>query len=459
VIKSFRPFALKRNKRNGSGSIATFFMFFFHNLTVARRNMWKHKTTTAINVFGLAIGLTAFLVIYRIVSYELSFNKHIPDADRIYRVYTKHETGFVKSMNGVSSGVPVYIEEHFSNLEGLTHFFTYGSPVYVEKNGERVSHGYAMNAIIVDKSYFELIDQYEWLAGTPEQSLKNPNSLVITYKKALAYFGTGNSSEIIGKSLFYSSDSLEVHITGVVRQTVETTDFQFTEFISYSSLKGSKLGEGHKRNSWNGTSTNSQTFFKLMPRADPTKLDSDIALMTEFVNVGNLSYRAQPLNDLHYSTDLGIFNASGGTTHLPTLKILGMVAFFLLLLALFNFINLETAQAITRAKEAGIRKTLGSTRGLLTGRFLSESMLTSFLAVIIAIPIGHGAMLFYAKFIPEGIQFELLSINFWFLVIAAGFTVGMIAGLYPAIVFSGYSPLVTLKFIVLPNHRTIPSGL
>ncbi|MEQ9402998.1 MAG: FtsX-like permease family protein [Cyclobacteriaceae bacterium] len=449
VIRGFRSYALKRKTMKNKGLISNAIMFLRHNLTITWRNLVKYKTTSVINILGLAIGISSFLAIYTIIQFELSFNKEIPDGERIYRITSAYSGAFTATNRGVAVPIPGHVKEQFTGLEGIAHFFTFNATSEVMVDGLMKDMGRQSEIAVADKEYFKVINQYEWLAGS-EEELDDPFKVVLTEKQARTYFGNIDWQDMIGRKIAYR-DSLEVYVSGIVKEPDYNTDFVFTEFISFPTISSSWLKERFENEDWGSTNSSTQLFVKQHPGTTKTNLLSQLEGLNEFVGEKNKeldwvqNYNLQPLSDLHYNPDMGIFDNSRSSAHRPTLIVLGVVAVFLLLIAVFNFVNLETAQSVNKSKEVGVRKVMGSSRSNLVGRFLTESILITFFAVLISIPVAHYGLALFQEFIPEGAALQYESAGFWIFIILLIFSVGIVAGFYPSWVTSSYQPSRALK--------------
>ncbi|WP_425392681.1 ABC transporter permease [Ekhidna sp.] len=451
VIRSFRSFALKRTKMDNQGQLLSI-ASLSHNIKIAWRNIIRRKTTTAINVIGLAIGIGGFVAIYSLVSYELSFNKHLPDRDKIYRIHTAFGGAFSGTNPAVAIPIPDYLEENASIIESLARVYTFQAKVKAEGVDSRVKKFDLNNGIaFVDERYFNVIDQYDWLAGTPKTSLDKPNKLVLTQEQGEKYFGKISPLDMIGREVVYR-DSLNVTVSGVVLLKSERTDFDFTDLISFSTIYTTWVKDQYPKDEWTSVNSAWQVFVKLHDNVT----QSQIAAMNDDLNREMSEHESdsetwhteliiQPLDEIHYSLDVGIFDHSGAPTDLKTLNILLAVAIALLSIAIFNFINLETAQAINKSKEVGLRKSLGVSKPSLIARFLTESILVTFLAALVSLPISYYGVTLFSELVPDGFSIEWSNPLFWFYLFSLVVIVGSLAGLYPAFVASSYSPVQALK--------------
>ncbi|WP_421764395.1 ABC transporter permease [Ekhidna sp.] len=450
VIRSFRSFALKRTKMKNS-KINNSITILKHNLIIAWRNLTKHKATTAINVLGLTIGIGAFLAIVRIVQFELSFNTEIPEKENVYRIYTSFTGSFTATNKGVAVPIGPYVEQNFSGIDAVAYFHTYSAAVEVP-DGEETNKDFGRQSQlgIADSSYFQVVGQYKWLAGNPSTALSDPFKVVLTDEQAKTYFGHESWLDIVGKKIIYR-DSLNLFVSGIVKQPDYNTDFVFTDIISFPTIKNSWLKDRFDSDQWGNTNSSSQLFVKLEPNVNRADILMQLENLDKHVQeqTGDTDwfqhYELQPLDKLHFNTDISTFDNGRDAAHLPTLLVLGVVAFAILLIAIFNFINLETAQSTTKSKEVGVRKVLGSPKRQLIGRFLTESMLISFFAVLLAVPLAHYGFIYFDEFIPDGVSMDFSDPIFWAFLGGLVVIVGFIAGIYPSLVISSYRPAIVLK--------------
>lgn len=418
-------------------------------ITIAWRTLLVNRLYTVINIIGLTVGISSCLVIYLLVSFELSFNRSLPGADRIYRIYTSFSGDFEGTNRGVSTGVQGAVSSQFTGLELAAPFHTTGWKVEVPGKDEPLVFDQGNKLALVTPSYFSLASTNEWIRGSAE-ALSEPGKVVLSLDRAKTYFGTDDPELIVGRELHYH-DSLVVTVAGLIQPSNDRTDFDFTDFISYSTIESTYLKNRITLNDWESTNSSSQLFIKLAPGTTREAIEEQlVGLDKEYKrhNTDNgwvVSYKLQPLSDLHYDTKLSIFDQSRPAVHLGTLTTLSAVAVILLVLASINFINLETARAVKRAREVGIRKVLGSTRGQLIRHFLAQSLLLTLFAVLVAIPVTEMSLLFFHDFMPAGVELNLSQpMNLLFL---AGIVlaVGVLSGLYPAFVLSSFLPAIALK--------------
>ncbi len=423
--------------------------------TIAWRSLVNNPMHTAINVFGLTIGVSSCLVIYLIVSYELSFNRQTPDGDRIFRIYSNFSGAYEGTNSGVTTGAQAMVKEQINGLENVAAFHEYGGKVTITDSEGKKDFEDQSDGIIADPDYFKLIQGYEWLVGSAERSLSKPNQVVLTNEKAIKYFGTSDFLKIIGKEIRYN-DSLVLSVSGIIKPLRYRSDFRFNHFISYATIENSFLKKSSiQPNTWNSTNGSAQLFVKLSEKTSRSVLENQLKKVDEKYKASNkndafggtfvVDYRLQPLSDLHFNSSLAIFNGSSSRAHKSTLSTMSIVAALLLLIAAINFINLETAQAVKRAKEVGVRKVLGSSRFQLVAHFLTQSILLTFIAVLLSLPLAELGLLFFSDFVPVGVSLNIIEPTTLLFLISVIIVVGILSGMYPAFVLSSFLPALALK--------------
>ncbi|HTR28690.1 MAG TPA: FtsX-like permease family protein [Puia sp.] len=421
---------------------------------VAFRNFRRNKAFSAINILGLAIGISASLIIVLLVYYDFTFDKFEKDRDRIYRIVaTGTFEGNTWHGNALSEPMGPAVEKDMTGLDVVVPFTTADEMRVTVPSGDggRLQiFRKQKDAVYADKRYFDLI-RYTWLAGSPAASLSQPYQVVLTEKKARLYFPKLNYNDIVGKTITFN-DTILAAVTGIVKDISENTDFYFNTFISRSTIYTSRLKpEGFGK--WGWTNSADQLFVRLSPGNTAARTVAQLNRLWKKYNPpdpnnhggGTFSVELQPLADIHFNTDYGVFDESR-QAHKPTLYGLLAVAGFLLLLACINFINLSTAQASQRAKEIGIRKTMGSHRRQLTAQFLTETFVLTILATLLSIALTPLLLKVFGDFIPEDFHFSPLRqpLLLVFLVVLV-IVVSILAGLYPAIVMSAFKPVMVLK--------------
>lgn len=417
---------------------------------IAWRNLFKNKVFSIINVIGLTIGLSASFVIGLLVFYDATFDTFHKDSDRIYRVVSDF-----KSPDGTfyNSGVTLALEDAISensNFEIVSSFYI-ERPSKVENRALDTEFKWPDFVIFTNQDYFKLFD-YTFLAGDNQNILSNPNEVILTEERANQYFPNTAPSDIIGKTLVYN-DSINATVTGIVENFKNRTDIVFQEFISHPTILQTRLRDNFQNKDWNNTNDKSQLFVKLTEHANMSAIQNRFKELAkehqdeEAKKYGQEQvFKLQPLADIHYNEDYGIYDWSKGQASKTVLTNLVFVAIFLLLLGCINFINLNTAQASKRAKEIGIRKTLGSSRQQLIIQFMGETFLLVLFSAGISLLLSNWLISVFSDFVPEGLGIELLKTPAIIIgIIMIVLIVTFLSGLYPALILSRFNTVSVLK--------------
>lgn len=439
---------------------------------IAIRKLWKHKVHAAINVLGLAIGLTACLIIFLITHFELSYDRFHPGGDRIYRIVQHRKDGNYQGNDAAVQGpvVPT-LRGEVTGCQAVSAFLTFDWTVVIPgKNaGQQAKKfdppppGTANPVIIADPQYFQIF-QYQWLAGNPATSLNDPFQVVLSAKEVRQYFGNIPPADAVGREVIYvSMDTIRTYVSGVVADWDGNTDFPFRDFISYSTARNTFVGKTFLLDKWQGVGDFSQGLVLLDKGVTAAQVERQFfAFVKKYIPLrpGAVDeFSLQPLADIHFNE---VYRDSySRKAHLPTLYGLMGIAIFILLLAVINFVNLSTAQSLQRTKEVGIRKVLGSQRKDLIFQFLGETFVLTILAVIGSLLITAPVINLLHDYMPPGFGFQpSLSV----LLFLAGITIAttLLAGWYPAKVISALLPVLSLKGLstrsVRPN-RYLHRGL
>lgn len=421
------------------------------NLLLALRHLQRNKLYATINVVGLAIGIAACLVITLLVNFEMSFDNFRKDQGQVFRVYTQFSGVFDGTNRGVATAVAPWVKENVSGVAHVAQFFTTSTKVNpLNTQSKVIDEARQKDIAIVSPEYFSVFSDYTWLAGDPESAFSEANSVVITDEKAFQYFGESNPLNAVGRELIYS-DSIRMTVSGIVEAPPKNTDLYFQDFISFASVEKGYWKRYYQLDDLNSTNSSSQLFIKLLPGKEAADIASQFATLEQQYAEQNSDhgfeahYVLQPFRDLHFNNKLGIFDNSRSPAHLSTLYILIGVAIMLLIVAAINFVNLETAQSIRRAKEVGVRKVLGGSKEALIGQFLGQTFLLTALAMTIALVLAKFSLWYFKDFVPEDLTFELSNPGTLLFVVGTTVVVAILAGLYPAFVLSSFRPALALK--------------
>ena len=457
-VARFYFYPIVNGPRNNCNRYATFGCFrstlsmLKNYFITAWRSLWKRKFFSLINVLGLSIGISASLVIWLIVNYEFSYDRFESDRGRIYRVVIdlSYRAGGSFFVAGVENPMPEAVAKEVGGLDLVVPFRTWSYDATISlpaaKGGKPTVYKDLKDVVFADDAYFKLLP-YEWLAGSRRVNLDQPFRVVLTASRARLFFPGLSAEQVIGRQIVVK-DTIPLTVTGVVKDLRRETDFTFGTFISRATLETPAF-RPDDGDPWTSISHESQLFVKLSPNATVGQIEEQLAVLFKKYHpydkdgIGFL-HRLQPLSELHFSDRYKNFDHR--RAHRPTLFALLAVAGFLLLLACINFINLMTAQASLRAKEIGIRKTMGSSMRQLMGRFLGETFLLTIAATLLSALVAPLLLKAFADFIPPGLSLAALwqpgTVLFLAMLVLS---VTLLAGAYPAFVLSAGKPALVLK--------------
>jgi putative ABC transport system permease protein len=417
-------------------------MMIVNYFKVAWRNIRRHKAYASINIVGLAIGIAACLLILQYVAFELSYENFHTKKERIYRVQQDRYDDGKLSTQWVSGAYAVGNTFKASIPEIEEYVKVVGAGELIAEVKEQPVK--LTNAFFTTNSYFTVFS-YPLLAGDRNKALEEPFTAALAASTARALFGT---TDVVGKSLQLNRNS-NYTITAVFDDPPVNTQLRPEILLSYATFLKFQGPDNNPEGAWYWDGC--LTYLLLKPGADPKAVEAKFVPIVEkeagegLKNFNaSVTYLLQPLKDIHlYSHYIGEPGTTGDgkTTYL----LLG-IAFFIAVIAWVNYINLATARAVNRAKEVGIRKTIGSDRRQLIVQFISESALLNFLALVLALLIVAAAIPGFNKISGQDLSFSLFSTAKFWLSLAALFVVGVFfSGLYPAFVLSGFKPIEVLK--------------
>ncbi|UYQ95281.1 ABC transporter permease [Chitinophaga horti] len=401
-----------------------------NHLVAAWRAVLKQKTNTVINIAGLTLGIAACLIIYLVVKNELTYDAWHQKSDRIYRV-TLNEIDFNPSVS--TSVLPAMLRD-FPEIEQGTQVM-YMNDVTIGVDAQPFADRLMLCA---DTNFLRVFD-YTWLKGNQSSALTEPNSLVLTETTARKYFG---AEEPIGQTVKLDN-RLALKVTGVVADPPANTHMPFRFLLSLSTL-----GKDFKDDPFfdiRGAYTyivlpegrTSATIEAGIPSFITRNWGADIASRTRLP--------LQPLKDIHFDQRY-LHNNISPTVSRTTYVALAGVALFVLITACINFINLATAQALKRAREVGVRKTLGSSRTQLVAQFMLETGIVTGIGMLLALGLTAVSLPSVSALLDVSIRaLVLFTPQMIMLLLSVGLVVVLLAGLYPAFVQSSFAAAVSLK--------------
>jgi putative ABC transport system permease protein len=397
------------------------------------RNIKRQKGYSLITLAGLTIGITCFILIYLYVRYELSYDRFHENAENIYRVFVDTgETYMGKSQVTVTPGpLATAMVDEFPEVLNATKVTA--RRIVLQHEGTR----FAENRVYYADPTFLEIFHFPLIAGNPDNALAEPNCLLLSENMAEKYFGRENP---VGKTLLVGKKNYQ--ITGVLANIPGNSHFRFDFLASFSSLVELRGRERVYR--WNSWSYH--TYVLLKEQADPISLENKLPALLEknYKKDARQTLRLQPVADVHLYTQANFeLEPSADIRNVILLSAIGL---FILLIACFNYMNLSTARATTRAKEIGMRKVIGARRAQLMRQFLGESLLFSLIALTLSVMLVRLLLPAFRTFMDRKleagfIQNETLLITLIGLVLFISF----VSGSYPSLVLSSFQPTAVLK--------------
>ena len=440
VIRLFRPGIIRpmegNSQLNNYGMLKNYF-------TMAFRSMLKQKLYTAINIGGLATGLTCFILIFLYVQFELSFDNFYSKKDRIYRIYQKQAGNVYLGSDYFAvtpAGLAHNLTDEFAEVEYATTILKRNSLLKLGNNSF-LEIGYW-----ADDSFFKVFD-HTFLNGKQISSMEKPNSVVLTQSLANKIFPDNNAmGELLIINDYYGDKEYEV--TGIIKDLPQNSSLSFSYITNIRSnpeyIRDTQEAE------WNGNSCH--TFFTLQPEGDAQQLEAKFpALIKKYSNtkIGEDypfqdTYYVHPLKELHLFTKANFDIGRKGNAQFVYL--FSAIALIVLILACINYMNLAIARSIQRAKEVGLRKVIGAMRWQLIGQFLTESIFITTVSLVLALCLTHLLIPTFNYIFESQLSLNLFDNKLLVSVLTTlTILVGIFSGSYPAFFMSSLQPVNTLK--------------
>jgi putative ABC transport system permease protein len=415
-------------------------------LKIALRNLRRQRGYSFINIIGLAIGMAACMLILVFIQTELSHENMHADADRIYRVLTidkalgTHQQHVGITMPALGSAMP----EAFPEVESTLRLTGGGETLLIYRDRPGV---YADRVRSADPNFFEFFD-FPLLQGDPATALAEPFTIVLTETLAERIFG---DEDAFGKTLRTGSGN-DLKVTGILQDLPDNTHLEFDalgSLLTLAALARANQPEGSTQPIWIELwrMIAMPTYAKFYDGVDLTGLDQRLTEFTWENEVSeNFEITLQPLRDVHlHSTDI-IFDPVQNKGDINNIYIFGAIALLILIIAAVNYMNLSTARSAERAREVGLRKVVGSLRSHLMLQFLGESLVITFIGLVIAIPLAEGALPWLNNVMGMNLSLDVFGNHLLLgFLLAMLLSVGIIAGLYPALVLTSFKPVTVLK--------------
>jgi putative ABC transport system permease protein len=405
---------------------------------IAFRNLWKNKVFSFINIMGLTVGMTACFLIFLYVKFELSYDSFNTKADRIYRVVSDIKTPTeVLHASGPAWAVAPNAKDEFPEIESFVRIAG-GDNVLIKKGNIKFQE---TNAAWADSALFKVFD-FKLLKGNPNTALKEPFSIVFSETAAKKYFG---KTDPMGQTLLITGDKLPAKVTGIMKDIPENSQVKADVFLSMTTIT-QKFNQSLD-SQWGNYGASAYLLLKRGTNAK--RLEKKFPEFLERRNGDEMkklqmypTLFLEPLRDVYlYST-----RDDSKTGHITNVYIFSIIAIFILLIACFNFINLTTARSAERAKEVGIRKVVGAGKKQLAGQFLGESVVLCLIAFVLTFFLSWLLLPLFNQLAGKTISSSIFEHwNYLALLFFASIGIGLLAGIYPALVLSSFKPVVVLK--------------
>jgi putative ABC transport system permease protein len=400
----------------------------------AWRSLIRGKGFSFINITGLAAGMAGAILILLWLKNEISFDKFHSNKSNLYQVYglTSNTDGQAKAIPVVSQPLAPALKKDYPEVEAVSRVKDIGQFLFTV-NDKKFTN---VRASFVDPSFLSMFS-FPLVKGNIAEQLKNVYGITITKKLAAKLFG---NEEALGKTIRIDSTD-NFMVTGILKDLPANTRFDFECLLPWDYLK--KLGNGYSNEEW--VSNNTPTYVLLKPNTDLTAFNAKIKDLTRR-NTGRPNIWTHflfPLSQWHLYSDFENGKPVGG--RIETVRVFGIIALFILLIACINFMNLSTARSEKRAKEVGIRKVAGAGKGLLITQFITEAFLTTLIAGALALLLVQLTLPAFNRLINTQLLIPYNSLYFWMAAFAFIIFTSLLAGSYPAFYLSSFKPVSIFK--------------
>ncbi len=417
----------------------------------AIRNLWRNKTTSFINLFGLAVGMTAAVFIFLWVQNEISFDSYHPDEKNIYRVTSSIHIN--KNEDWVWESAPMLLAEtaqkEIPDVEQTARIVinSWSAPV-MNINHQLLAE---KKSAYIDKTWFNIF-HYDFVEGNAAAFAKDPFSIVLTESKSKQLFGNANA---VGQII--RIDTVNYTVQGIVKDNPANSSFQFDVLMQMEGRLSNPAVYNNDK-TWNNF--NYITFLQLRPNANVQAAEArlnDIMNKSRENNTAKISL--EPLQNMYFESDL----QSSGMPHgnKKTTYIFSVLGVLLLITACVNYVNLTTAKASLRAKEVSVRKIVGANRSNLFAQFIAESLTISIAALFVTLLLLQLLLPGFNAITEMHFRLPLSSFSMWKILLGTLLFATVLNGIYPAVLLSSFKPLAVFRGISILNLRdgTVRKGL
>lgn len=413
-------------------------------LSIAMRNLFRNKAYAAINITGLAVGIAACLMLFMVVRYETTYDTFQPNYHRIMHVVTQDSSGDgIEHTPGIPYPALEAIRTDMPQVKTGAIFSTYGSQVTVPAtNGNNQKFIEDFGIFFSDPEYFEVFE-YKWLAGN-KKVLAEPNTVVLAKAMAEKYYGTWQNAM---KKNIIIDNALTMEIAGIIEDVPAHSDFPLRVVGSFLTMKNHPEIYGYTTD-WGSTTSNFQLFMLLPQNTSQANIDAQLLQFSKkhYPREGRLHIRTnflQPLKEVHSDTRFG--NLGTHVTSQSTIRTLSLVGLLIIVMACINFINLSTAQAVSRSKEVGVRKVLGGSRTQLFAQMMGETFVVVLFACILSVGIAWITLPYVSNIVSIQEDLPLFTSFNMFMLLGIIIAVTILSGFYPSLILSGFTPSLALK--------------
>jgi putative ABC transport system permease protein len=418
-------------------------------LKLSRRIFILQKAYSLVNVLGLAVGTAVCLMIFKAVEFESGYDDFQPNSKNIYRFVTQVvREGNAHLTPALPGPFPTAFKNDFPQLKKIAPLFSLqqaeiqplGNNVAAKDGGPVFNE--TLGVFFTEQELFDILYS-KWLTGD-KSVLSQPNMVVLDKTHAIRYFNSWENA--VGQYLKLDND-ITLKVAGVIDDYPVKSDFPIKVLVSFSTLRLHPDYVKAGLDNWGARTTDYQAFVSLPENVAPGSVNQQLKPFADkyFSKTGNAKWSVwlQPLKDMHFDGRFSIY--PGHSIDKTTLWTLSVIGTFILLMALINFVNLATAQAIGRSKEIGVRKVLGCNRGRLVVQILGETSLI----VLTALLLASGISVFIFPLLKQTLNVPetapLFTASSFLFLIGCELAVTLLSGLYPAVVLSGFDPLLALK--------------
>ena len=410
---------------------------------IAVRNIIRNKIHSLINILGLAIGLASVILILLFIYHELSYDKFHPDAQNTYRLYAYQPSN--RYMNSVYFNVTPALfvptaKQYFPEIKYASRIWMNGGIMSVDDKHFEQEYFYA-----VDPDFLKMFSVDVFL-GDKENALAEPNSIVISKRISDKYFFGENP---IGQQI-NMDDKTSFRVTAVFNELPSNTHFDFDILIHFDNIK--LYRDAKMLNSWSMNSY--PAYIQLNENISEEQMEQKlIPFIKQYLDDSTQDrYLLQKISDIHLKGHINFEISSNGD--IKYIAIFGIIAILILLIASFNYVNLSTARSFKRAKEVGLRKVMGASRNQLIKQYLGESVFITFISLIMALILIEIFIPYFNEFVDRKLSLYNSGNVIFILIIIVTLAISLLAGSYPAIYLSRFTPIKVIKGIVQGSKKT-----